>query len=49
MTILHKLAHVLGLNRGIPYSFWKGKKLMMSFKCGYCGKLDGIHDTGERQ
>lgn len=43
MKILHKIAHWLKLNKGNPYSFYKGNKLMMSFKCGYCGQLSGIH------
>lgn len=43
--ILHWLAHKLGWNYGIADSFWKGEKLMMSFKCTGCGKRSGIHEV----
>lgn len=44
----HNIAHLLKWNKGNPYSFWKGKRLFMSFKCGFCGKLDGVHDITDR-
>ena len=39
----HRIAHKLGWYTGICHSFWKDGKLYMSFKCGTCGKLSGIH------
>ena len=41
--LLHKIAHFLGWNYGVPYSFYKEEKLMMSWKCFGCGKLEYIH------
>lgn len=41
---LHKIAHILELNHGRCHSFYSiDGKLMMSFKCLECGKLDGVH------
>jgi len=40
----HKLMHLLHWNTGTCHSFYEGDRLIMSFKCGQCGKLDGIHD-----
>ena len=42
-NLLHRIAHWLGWNHGICHSFYKGEKLMMSFKCSGCGKLSGVH------
>jgi len=41
--MIHKIAHWLGWNYGVPYSFYEDEKLMMSWKCSGCGKLEGIH------
>lgn len=43
MKILHKIAHILNINYGIPDAFYRKDKLMMSFLCTGCGKRDGIH------
>jgi len=41
--LLHKIAHLLKWNYGIPESFYEGDKLMMSFKCTGCGERTGVH------
>lgn len=46
-TLLHKIAHLLHWNYGIADAFYKGGKLMMSFKCTGCGKRSGIHAIDE--
>lgn len=43
MSFLHRLKHLLGLHKGYPFSFYDRGKLMMGFKCGECGDIEGIH------
>jgi hypothetical protein len=38
----HKIEHYFGWIKGRPDAFYEGDKLMMSFKCGKCGKREGI-------
>lgn len=47
MDILHKISHILRMNKGNPDAFYEGGKLMMSFKCGGCGERSGIHPIDE--
>ena len=44
----HPVEHLCGWNTGTCHSFWDGDRLFMSFKCGYCGKLSGVHDITDR-
>lgn len=44
ISLWHKFIHFMHWNTGICHSFYDGDRLMMSFKCTHCGKLDGIHD-----
>ena len=41
----HLLAHLTGNFYGSIDSFWEGERLMMCFKCGYCGKRTGVHES----
>ena len=43
----HLLAHLTGNFYGSIDSFWEGERLMMCFKCGYCGKLWALSMTVE--
>jgi len=46
--IPHRIEHAFGWNTGTCESHWDGDRLMMSFRCGTCGKLQGTHDITHR-
>ena len=46
-NILHKIVHLLRLHHGLPDSHYKGERLIMCFKCGVCGKLEGCHEISD--
>jgi hypothetical protein len=38
----HRLAHLLGLNYGMPITFWHDGIFMVGFRCAGCGELLGV-------
>jgi hypothetical protein len=52
MTLLHKIAHLLGMQRGYPEAFYEKEKLMIKFVCATCGEISGeqeIDDIVDRE
>lgn len=45
MRLVHRISHWLGWNTGTIETWWEGERLMVGFKCGGCGKLQGIHES----
>jgi hypothetical protein len=46
--IIHKIAHLLGLNEGQPESFYIGNALYTGFRCYGCGKINDASIKGFR-
>ena len=45
--MLHALAHWLGWNTGRVYTWWDSDtgNLMVGFRCGKCGDIQGVHEA----
>ena len=41
-SILHKIAHLLKINKGTPDAFYRGEKMYMSFLCAGCDERSDI-------
>lgn len=41
--LLHRIAHLFGLNGGHVVTAWKGRDLWVGFQCEGCGRIQGAH------
>lgn len=44
MSILHRLAHLFGVNSGRVHSWHEGEKIMVGFRCEGCNTIEGVHE-----
>jgi hypothetical protein len=47
--LLHRIAHMIGQNRGDVAAWFQGsgkhRRLMVGYQCRKCGKITGIHES----
>lgn len=43
--LLHRLAHLLKINRGRKVTFHLNRTLMIAFRCDSCGELEGLREA----
>lgn len=41
--IIHKIAHLLGWNEGRIVSATMDEKVVIGFRCDFCGEVSGVH------
>lgn len=43
--LIHQISHWFGWNGGEVVTFWRGRRLMVGFRCDGCGAISGLHES----
>lgn len=46
--LIHRLAHLFGLNKGRVASFWLDDELWIGHRCDGCDEINGAHRVDTR-